>query len=157
MEYSPIVMDHFLNPRNVGEIEEADGVGMARNLQDGDTVRLSIRVVDDQIEEARFKAQGCVAAIAASSMLTELIEGRSLDEALAITKEGLVQSLGGLPERKVRCSLTGLEALREAIENYGLWGLKLHAEVQALSVDDVNGVMTNGFFHLYGPINDYAG
>jgi len=118
MEYSPIVMDHFLSPRNVGEIEEADGVGMARNLQDGDTVRLSIRVVDDQIEEARFKAQGCVAAIAASSMLTELIEGRSLDEALAITKEGLVQSLGGLPERKVRCSLTGLEALREAIENY---------------------------------------
>lgn len=117
MEYSPLVMDHFLNPRNVGEIEEADGVGMARNLQDGDTVRLSIRVVDDQIEEAKFKAQGCVAAIAASSMLTELIEGRSLDEALAITKEDL-RVLGGLPERKVRCSLTGLEALHEAIENY---------------------------------------
>jgi len=92
-------MDHFLNPRNVGEIEGADGVGMARNPQDGDTVRLSIRVADDQIEEANFKAQGCVAAIAASSMLTELIEGRSLDEALAITKEDLVQSLGGLPER----------------------------------------------------------
>jgi len=118
MEYSPLVMDHFLEPRNVGEIEEADGVGMARNLQDGDTVRLSIRVVDDQIEEAKFKAQGCVAAIAASSMLTELIEGRSLDEALAITKEDLVQGLGGLPERKARCSLTGLEALREAIESY---------------------------------------
>lgn len=117
MEYSPLVMDHFLNPRNVGEIEEADGVGMARNLQDGDTVRLSIRVVDDQIEEAKFKAQGCVAAIAASSMLTELIEGRSLDEALAITKEDL-QSQGGLPERKARCSLTVLDALREAIESY---------------------------------------
>lgn len=118
LEYSPLVMDHFLNPRNVGEIEEADGVGMARNLQDGDTVRLSIRVVDGQIEEARFKAQGCVAAIAASSMLTELIESRSLDEALAITKEDLAQSLGGLPERKVKCSLTSLEALREAIEEY---------------------------------------
>jgi len=110
-------MDHFLEPRNVGEIEEADGVGMARNLQDGDTVRLSIRVVDDQIEEAKFKAQGCVAAIAASSMLTELIEGRSLDEALAITREDL-QRLGGLPERKAECSLTGLEALREAVEDY---------------------------------------
>jgi len=118
MEYSPIVIDHFLNPRNVGDIERADGVGVARNLQDGDTVRLSIRVVDDQIAEAKFKAQGCVAAIAASSMLTQLIEGRSLDEALVITKEDLVQSLGGLPERKVECSLTGLEALREAIEKY---------------------------------------
>ncbi|HAL62321.1 MAG TPA: iron-sulfur cluster assembly scaffold protein [Chloroflexi bacterium] len=118
MEYSLLVMDHFLNPRNVGDVEGADGVGMARNLQDGDTVRLSIRVVDDRIEEAKFKAQGCVAAIAASSMLTELIEGRSLDEALAITKEDLVQSLGGLPERKARCSLTGPEALREAIEDY---------------------------------------
>jgi len=117
MEYSPLVMDHFLNPRNVGEIEGADGVGMARNLQDGDTVRLSIRVVDDQIEEAKFKTQGCVAAIAASSMLTELIEGRSLDEALAITKEDL-RVLGGLPERKAQCSLTGLEALRQAIEDY---------------------------------------
>jgi len=111
-------MDHFLNPRNVGDIEGADGVGMARNLQDGDTVRLSIRVVDDQIEGVKFKAQGCVAAIAASSMLTELIEGRSLDEAWAITKEDLVQSLGGLPERKVRCSLTSLEALCEAIDDY---------------------------------------
>jgi len=110
-------MDHFLNPRNVGDIEEADGVGMARNPQDGDTVRLSIRVIDGRIEEARFKAQGCVAAIAASSMLTELIEGRFLDEALAITKEDL-RVLGGLPERKVECSLTCLEALHEAIEDY---------------------------------------
>ncbi len=93
-------------------------MGMARNLRDGDTVRLSIRVVADQIEEAKFKAQGCVAAIAASSMLTELIEGRSLDEALAITREDLVQGLGGLPERKVRCSLTGLEALHGAIKDY---------------------------------------
>ncbi len=118
MEYSSIVIDHFLEPHNVGDMEEADGMGMACNFQDGDTVRLSIRVVDGQIEEARFKVQGCVAAIAASSMLTELVEGRSLDEALAITQEDLVQSLGGLPERKVRCSLTGLEALREAIEDY---------------------------------------
>lgn len=78
-------------------------MGTARNLQDGDTGRLSLKVVNDQIEEANFKAQGCVAAIAASSMLTELIEGRSLDEALAVTKEGLAQSLGGL---------------REASENY---------------------------------------
>jgi len=118
MEYSPVVTDHFLNPRNVGEIEEADGAGMARNLQDGDMVRFSIRVVDDQSEEAKFKAEGCVAAIAASSTLTELIEGRPLDEAWAITKEDLIQGLGGLPERKARCFLTGFEALREAITNY---------------------------------------
>lgn len=116
MEYSELALDHFLNPRNVGEIEGADGVGMARNAQDGDTVRLSLRVKGGRIEEAKFKAQGCVAAIAAASLLTEMIKGLTLQEALAITKEELAQRLGGLPERKVECSLTSLEALRQAIE-----------------------------------------
>lgn len=114
--YSATVMDHFLNPRNVGDLPDAHGVGMASNPQDGDTVRFAIRVKDGVIEAARFKAQGCVAAIAGSSALTELVQGKGLEEALAITKDDLAAALGGLSERKQACSLTCLGALRLAVE-----------------------------------------
>ena len=115
-QYSATVMDHFMNPRNVGDLPEAHGVGMASNPQDGDIVRFAIRVKDGVIEAARFKTQGCVAAIAGSSALTELVQGKGLGEALAITKDDLATTLGGLLERKQACSLTCLEALRLAVE-----------------------------------------
>ena len=115
-QYSATVMDHFLNPRNVGDLPDAHGVGMASNPQDGDTVRFAIRVEEGVIEAACFKAQGCVAAIAGSSALTELVQGQGLEEALAITKDDLAAALGGLSERKQACSLTCLEALRLAVE-----------------------------------------
>jgi len=109
-------MDHFLNPCNVGDLPDAHGVGMASNPHDGDTVRFAIRLTDGIIETARFKAQGCVAAIAGSSALTELVQGKGLGEVLAITKDDLAAALDGLPERKQACSLTCLEALRLAVE-----------------------------------------
>ena len=114
-QYSATVMDHFMNPRNVGDLPDAHGVGMASNPQDGDMVRFAIRVKDGIIEAARFKAQGCVAAIAGSSALTELVQGKELGEALVITKDDLAAALGGLSERKQACSLTCLQALRLAV------------------------------------------
>jgi nitrogen fixation NifU-like protein len=119
-QYSATAMDHFMNPRNVGDLPDADGVGMASNPQDGDTVRFAIRMKDGAIEAASFKAQGCVAAIAGSSALTELVQGKGLEEALAITKEDLATALDGLSERKQACSLTCLEALRLAAEQCDL-------------------------------------
>jgi nitrogen fixation NifU-like protein len=115
-QYSATVMDHFLNPRNVGDLPDAHGVGMASNPHDGDTVRFAIRVAGGVIEAARFKAQGCVAAIAGSSVLTELVQGKELVGALSITNGDLVAALDGLSERKQACSLTCLEALRLAVE-----------------------------------------
>jgi nitrogen fixation NifU-like protein len=115
-QYSATVMDHFLNPRNVGNLPDAHGVGMASNPQDGDIVRFSIRVKDGVIEAARFKAQGCVAAIAGGSALTELVQGKGLEEALAVTKDDLAAALDGLSGRKQACSLICLEALRLAVE-----------------------------------------
>jgi nitrogen fixation NifU-like protein len=115
-QYSATVMDHFLNPRNVGDLPGAHGVGMASNPQDGDTVRFAVRMIDGVIEAACFKAQGCVVAIAGSSALTELVQGKGLEEALAITEEDLAAALGGLSEQKQACSLTCLEALRLAVE-----------------------------------------
>ena len=115
-QYSPIVINHFTNPRNLGDLSGASGVGMASNPADGDTVRMAIRVEGDRIVEARFKAQGCVAAIAGSSMLTELVQGKTVAEAMVLTKTDLAGALGGLSEGKHQCSLTCLEALRLAAD-----------------------------------------
>ena len=114
--YSNIVKDHFANPVNVGEIENPDGVGHAKNEVDGDQVQLHIRVQDNRIVEARIKVMGCVAAIASTSMLSEMIQGKTLDEAEALTKEELTEALGGLPENKIRCSLTCVDALQDAVQ-----------------------------------------
>jgi nitrogen fixation NifU-like protein len=113
--YSDIVKDHFSNPRNVGELESPDAVGTAKNEADGDRVQLHFRIEDGRIVNVKMKVMGCVAAIASTSMLTEMVKGKSVEDALAVTREELVDRLGGLPERKVHCSLTCINALQKAV------------------------------------------
>ena len=116
--YNPVVMDHFKHPRNMGEIETPDGVGEATNPVCGDTMRLFIKVDMNRIVEVSFLTFGCGAAIAASSMLTEMIKGKSLDEALTISDQDIVQALGGLPPTKVHCSVLAEKAVQAAIVDY---------------------------------------
>jgi nitrogen fixation NifU-like protein len=116
--YSEKVMDHFANPRNVGEMPDADGIGMEGNPTCGDAMELFIKVKDDVIVDAKFRTFGCGAAIAVSSMVTEMVKGKTIDEALAISKEAVAEALGGLPPQKMHCSNLGAAALRKAIEDY---------------------------------------
>ncbi|VAX33979.1 Iron-sulfur cluster assembly scaffold protein IscU/NifU-like [hydrothermal vent metagenome] len=116
--YSKEVMDHFMNPRNVGEMPDADGVGTEGNPVCGDMMKLFIKVKDNRIEDAKFQTFGCGAAIAVSSMITEMIKGKTLEEAMAISKEQVATALGGLPPQKMHCSNLGADALRKAIEDY---------------------------------------
>ena len=116
--YSQKVMDHFMNPRNVGEIPDADGVGMEGNPTCGDAMQLFIKIEKDVIVDAKFRTFGCGAAIAVSSMITEMVKGKTLDEALSISKEAVAQELGGLPPQKMHCSNLGADALKKAIEDY---------------------------------------
>ncbi|MGO9146906.1 MAG: Fe-S cluster assembly scaffold protein NifU [Desulfomonilia bacterium] len=116
--YSDKVMDHFLNPRNVGEIDDPDGLGRAGNPACGDIMELSIRVENNVITDARFKTFGCGAAIATSSMVTELVRNKTVDEALAISNKAVAEALGGLPPIKMHCSVLAEEALRAAIDDY---------------------------------------
>ena len=116
--YSELVMEHFTNPRNVGEIPDADGVGTEGNPVCGDVMKLSIKVEDGRIVDAKFKTFGCGAAIAVSSMVTEMVKGKTVDEALEISKEAVAEALGGLPPQKMHCSNLGADALRKAIEDY---------------------------------------
>jgi len=117
--YSEKVMDHFMNPRNVGEIEDADGVGEEGNPTCGDAMKIFIKV-DDMgiITDVKFKTFGCGAAIAVSSMVTEMAIGKTIDEALAITKESVASELDGLPPQKMHCSNLGADALHKAIADY---------------------------------------
>lgn len=116
--YSPKVMDHFTNPRNVGEIPDADGIGMEGNPTCGDAMQIFIKVENDKIVDAKFKTFGCGAAIAVSSMITEMVKGKTIEKALSISKEAVAQELGGLPPQKMHCSNLGADALRKAIEDY---------------------------------------
>ena len=116
--YGEKVMDHFKNPRNVGEIEEPDGIGHVGNPICGDVMELYIKVRDDIIVDAKFKTFGCGAAIATSSMVTELVKGKSIKEALAISNRAVAEALGGLPPIKMHCSVLAQEALRSAIDDY---------------------------------------
>ncbi len=116
--YSQKVMDHFMNPRNVGEIPDADGVGMEGNPVCGDSMQIFIKVENDRIVDAKFRTFGCGSAIAVSSMITELVKGKTLDEALSISKETVAEELGGLPPQKMHCSNLGADALKKAIEDY---------------------------------------
>ncbi|MGD2080725.1 MAG: Fe-S cluster assembly scaffold protein NifU [Nitrospirota bacterium] len=116
--YSEKVMDHFMNPRNVGEIEDPDGVGEEGNPTCGDAMRITIKVEGGKIVDAKFKTFGCGAAIAVSSMVTEMVKGKTIDEALSITKQSIVDELDGLPPQKLHCSVLGSDALRKAIEDY---------------------------------------
>ena len=118
MEYTEQVMDHFMNPRNMGEMENADGVGTVGNAKCGDIMRIYIKVEDNVITDVKFKTFGCGAAIATSSKATELVKGKTLDEALQITNKMVMDSLGGLPPVKVHCSVLAEEALHAAIQDY---------------------------------------
>jgi nitrogen fixation NifU-like protein len=116
--YSEKVMDHFTNPRNVGEMTDADGVGTQGNPVCGDVMKIFIKIADDKITDAKFQTFGCGAAIAVSSMVTEMVKGMTLDEALKITKASLAEALDGLPPQKMHCSNLGADALHKAIEDY---------------------------------------
>ncbi len=116
--YSDKVMDHFMNPRNVGEIEDADGVGQVGNPVCGDVMAMYIKVEDDRISDIKFKTFGCGAAIATSSITTELVKGKTLDEALEISNSQVAEALDGLPAPKMHCSNLAAEALHSAIEDY---------------------------------------
>lgn len=116
--YSEKVMDHFTNPRNVGELPDADGIGTEGNPVCGDVMKIFIKVKDDTITDAKFQTFGCGAAIAVSSMVTEMAKGMTLDEALKITKGSLAEALDGLPPQKMHCSNLGADALHKAVEDY---------------------------------------
>ncbi|MBI2865874.1 MAG: Fe-S cluster assembly scaffold protein NifU [Chloroflexi bacterium] len=127
--YSDKVMDHFFNPRNVGMIPDADGVGIAGNPVCGDLLKLFIKVKDDAIEDIKFQTLGCGAAIATSSMVTEMVKGKTLEEAKTVTNQAVAQALGGLPPVKMHCSNLAADAVQKAIEDYeGKRGIKKSRE-----------------------------
>ena len=116
--YTEKVMDHFSNPRNVGEVKNANGVGEVGNASCGDIMRISLQVEDDVIKDVKFKTFGCGAAIATSSMVTEMAIGKTIDEALILTNQTVAEALDGLPPAKMHCSNLAADALHEAIKNY---------------------------------------
>jgi len=122
--YSEKVMDHFKNPRNMGEIKDADGVGSVGNPVCGDMMTVYIKVKDGRLEDVKFKTFGCGAAIATSSMVTELAKGKTIEEALKITRADVAENLGGLPPVKMHCSNLAADALHEAIKDYEKKGVK---------------------------------
>ncbi len=118
--YSEKVMDHFNNPRNVGEIKNADGIGEVGNPVCGDIMKIYIKVKDNKITDCKFRTFGCGAAIATSSMITEMVKGKQVDDALKISNKAVAEALGGLPPVKMHCSNLAADGLAKAIENYKL-------------------------------------
>lgn len=118
MEYSEKVMDHFMNPRNVGEIIDADGIGEVGNARCGDIMKMYIKVEGDVIKDIKFRTFGCGSAIATSSMATELIKGKTIKEALTLTNQAVVEALDGLPPVKIHCSVLAEQAIKAAIADY---------------------------------------
>jgi len=116
--YSAKVMDHFMNPRNVGEIEHADGIGEVGNPVCGDIMHIEIKVQDNVIDDIKFKTFGCAAAIATSSMVTEIVKGKTLEEAEKVTNRLVAEALDGLPPQKMHCSNLAADALHQAIQDY---------------------------------------
>jgi nitrogen fixation NifU-like protein len=123
--YNPTVMDHFMNPRNMGDLKDADGIGEVGAAACGDIMKISLKIKDGKIEDARFKTFGCGSAIASSSMATELIKGRTIEEAMSFSNQEVVSALGGLPPVKIHCSVLAEEALKAALEDY----VKRHPEL----------------------------
>lgn len=117
-EYSSKMMEYFMNPKNVGEIPDADGIGNVGNPVCGDIMRLYIKVRDNVIVDAKFKTFGCGAAIATSSIVTEMVKGKTIEEALKLTNAAVAEALGGLPKIKMHCSLLAEQALKSAIDDY---------------------------------------
>ena len=116
--YSEKVMDHFRNPRNVGVIEDADGVGEVGNAKCGDIMKIYLKIKDDTIDDVKFETFGCGSAIASSSMATELIKGKPVSEAMKLTNQAVAEALDGLPAYKMHCSVLAEEAIQSALENY---------------------------------------
>ena len=116
--YTDIVMDHFMHPRNVGEIPNADGVGEVGNAKCGDIMKMYLKINDNVIEDVKFETFGCGSAIASSSMATELIKDKTIDEALAVTNKQVVDALGGLPAHKLHCSVLAEESIKSAVKDY---------------------------------------
>jgi len=117
-EYSQKVMDHFMNPRNVGSIENPDGVGEVGNPRCGDIMRIYLKIENDVITDIKFQTFGCGAAVATSSMITEMVKGENIEEALKISNQNVAEALGGLPPVKMHCSNLAAQALKAAIDNY---------------------------------------
>lgn len=118
LNYNKKVMQHFMKPRNIGEIKNPDGVGEVGNTKCGDIMRIAIKVKENKIQDIKFKTFGCAAAIASTSMLTELVKGKSIEDALKIKMKDVAEALGGLPCLKMHCSALATEALKKAIEDY---------------------------------------
>lgn len=116
--YTKTVMDHFVNPRNVGELENANGIGEVGNAKCGDIMKIYLNIQDDHIEDISFETFGCGSAIASTSMATEMIKGKSVEEALAVTNKQVVEALGGLPAHKIHCSVLAEEAIKSAVKDY---------------------------------------
>ena len=116
--YTDTVMDHFQHPRNVGSIENADGIGEVGNAKCGDIMKMYLKIQDNVITDVKFETFGCGSAIASSSMATEMIKGKTIDESLAVTNKQVVDALGGLPAHKLHCSVLAEEAIKSAIKNY---------------------------------------
>jgi nitrogen fixation NifU-like protein len=148
IEYSEAVMDHFSNPRNVGEIENASGVGTVGNAKCGDIMRIYLDVDENQIiRDCKFKTFGCGAAVATSSMATEMIKGKSIEDALKLTNKAVQEALGGLPAVKVHCSLLAEEAVHAALWDYAQ---KNNIEIEGLKppVNDIDE--TEAFYEMPG-------
>lgn len=118
MDYTDTVLDHFLNPRNMGELQDANGVGKVGNSKCGDIMEMYLKIHNNVIEDVKFKTFGCAAAIASSSISTTMIIGKTISEALKITNKDVLNALGGLPPVKIHCSLLAEEAIKSAISNY---------------------------------------
>lgn len=116
--YSPVVMDHFLHPRNVGEIENADGVGEVGNAKCGDIMKIYLKIDDGIVTDVKFNTFGCGSAIASSSMATEMIKGKPIDDVLSLTNKAVIEALGGLPAHKIHCSVLAEEAVKAALKDY---------------------------------------
>lgn len=143
MDYSEKVMDHFMNPRNVGIIDDASGVGLVGNAKCGDIMKVYLKIEDGRIEDAKFKTFGCGAAVATSSMATELVIGKTVQEALEVTNKAVMEALDGLPPVKVHCSCLAEEALHAALWDYAQ---KNGIEIEGLKppVEDVEELHHHG-------------
>jgi nitrogen fixation NifU-like protein len=135
--YNERVMDHFTNPRNVGEIENADGVGQVGNVKCGDIMKIYLKIEDEVITDVKFKTFGCGSAIASSSMATEMILGKTVKFALNLTNQDVLQELGGLPAVKVHCSVLAEQAIKAAIYNYAQENNKVYEELEGFDPDDL--------------------